>query len=344
VIPPSIRKTYRQIVLALSRNAYVRRCLHIIKVLWAIRPDWRFVRSVGELQVLTRVSYVMLFAVPVLAGVWTALPIEKAYYLPRSWVWAFLAALSVTLGQVIYQMRAPLTVRSASIDAYVRDNRREYMEQPSLERLEEADSILEDILRLSSIYVRDPGHYHSQVGNIIDVEYMVFNGVKSERTTRMESIFRDHVKNIHGYYASREAFSRMAGGRFYLMRGHVYFMQIDRLRQEVTENIRLETLLQEAARFSSNTAPPNEGDATVLDPAVVIRGTEQQQREKLLHDADKVGYAARATYLLQADQRTLAMITASVFYLAAIVLIGVITIDQTRAVLRAAGWHLTLPF
>ena len=32
--------------------------------------DWRNVRGLGELQVLTRASYVMLILVPLLAGLW----------------------------------------------------------------------------------------------------------------------------------------------------------------------------------------------------------------------------------------------------------------------------------
>ena len=53
------------------------------------RPEWRFVRALGELQILTRASYVMLAVVPLLAGVWTALPFDKMVYLPRSWLLAF---------------------------------------------------------------------------------------------------------------------------------------------------------------------------------------------------------------------------------------------------------------
>src|SRR5262249_45317998 len=34
--------------------------------------NWRLVRSLGELQILTRASYVMLIVVPLLAGMWPA--------------------------------------------------------------------------------------------------------------------------------------------------------------------------------------------------------------------------------------------------------------------------------
>ena len=77
------------------------------------QPDWRFVRSLGELQIVTRASYAMLVIVPMLAGVWNALPLgePQSRYLPLSWVLAFFAALAVTLGQIIYQLRAPEIIR-----------------------------------------------------------------------------------------------------------------------------------------------------------------------------------------------------------------------------------------
>ena len=34
--------------------------------------NWRLVRGIGELKILTRVSYAMLIVVPILAGTWPA--------------------------------------------------------------------------------------------------------------------------------------------------------------------------------------------------------------------------------------------------------------------------------
>jgi hypothetical protein len=62
------------------------------------------------------------------------------------------------------------------------------------------------------------------------------------------------------------------------------------------------------------------------------------QERDLLHNITKIGYAARLRYLLEADRRKLAMSAASIFYTAGIVLISIITVDQTIAVVRAAGW------
>ena len=107
-------------------------------------PDWQFVRSLGELQILTRASYAMLVVVPILAGIWTDLPpeISSSHLLPHSWVFAFLAALAVTVGQVLYQLQGPQIVRRSTLEDFVRDARREYRDQPTPERLEAADEVL----------------------------------------------------------------------------------------------------------------------------------------------------------------------------------------------------------
>src|SRR5262249_23927826 len=140
--------------------------------------DWRFVRSLGELQILTRVSYAMLVIVPMLAGVWTALPLgeHRSHYLPHSWVFAFFAALAVTVAQVIYQLRAPEMVRHSTLDQFVRDARREYADQPTLERLEEADQALdrESKPKLSLLKF---SYYYEPAGVMAKVEQYVYETI-----------------------------------------------------------------------------------------------------------------------------------------------------------------------
>jgi hypothetical protein len=102
----------------------------------------------------------MLGVVPILAGVWTALPpeVRSSHNLPYSWVLAFLAALAVTLGQVIYQLRAPQIVRRSTLDDYMGNARREFRDQPTPDRIEAADPTLDpenpkmSLARLKSFY------------------------------------------------------------------------------------------------------------------------------------------------------------------------------------------------
>jgi hypothetical protein len=131
--------------------------------------DWRFVR-LGELQTLTRASYLMLPVVPILAGVWTALPLgePRSHYLPHSWVLAFLAALAVTLGQVIYQMRAPEVVRRSTLSEFVRQSRNDYADQPSRDRLEAADIDL-DYKSHPELWFEDFMYYYEPIFEIVKV-------------------------------------------------------------------------------------------------------------------------------------------------------------------------------
>src|SRR5262245_17448319 len=45
-----------------------------------IFTSWRFVRSLGELHLLTRASYLMLIVVPILAGLWPAVRLAINHY------------------------------------------------------------------------------------------------------------------------------------------------------------------------------------------------------------------------------------------------------------------------
>jgi hypothetical protein len=60
-----------------------------------------------------------------------------------------------------------------------------------------------------------------------------------------------------------------------------------------------------------------------------------------LHDITKIEYAARLSYLMEADTGKFAMWAGTLFYIVAIALILIITVIQTLSVLTTAGWCLT---
>jgi hypothetical protein len=142
--------------------------------IWFGRLDWRFVRSLGELQILTRVSYAALLIVPILP-----LGELQSHHLPHSWVFGFFAALAVTLGQVLYQLRAPDVVRHSTFEQFVRDARREYADQPTRERLEAADLTLDgDIISVWSPEFSQ--YYYKPARNIVDIERIINNTLYEE--------------------------------------------------------------------------------------------------------------------------------------------------------------------
>ena len=92
---------------------------------WGNRPkllramlDWSRVRSLGALPVLTRISYLSLLVVPLLAGAWNAVSFYMHLSTPLSpaWAVAFFAALFVSLGHLAYQLKAPQVIREKSRD------------------------------------------------------------------------------------------------------------------------------------------------------------------------------------------------------------------------------------
>jgi len=68
-----------------------------------------------------------------------------------------------------------------------------------------------------------------------------------------------------------------------------------------------------------------------------MSGTGAEEGLKM-HNITKVEYSARLFYLTEANRKLPAMFAASMLYLAALVLIAIITFSQTIAVITAAGW------
>jgi hypothetical protein len=260
-------------------------------------PEWRFARALGELQILTRASYAMLAVVPLLAGVWIVLPFDKTAHLPRSWVLAFFAALAVTVGHIIYQLFSPEIVRISSLETYMRDARREYLEQPTPEREREADILLSSLdFRLARGKLHRPiRYYYPQDANIRELE-----GDFAED----QKITAEMMKKQVGEYVVRECLYRLVIGGG-----------------------------PAGTRYSAETQKRAQAILSSME-----NPTTTTMEARRLHMATKVGYAARARYLLAADQRTSAMISATILYGAAILLIVFITVEQILAVLEAGGW------
>ncbi len=86
------------------------------------RFGWQFVRGVGGLQILTRISYAAIVLVPIIAGLWPRnLPFVdiEAPTLPIEWPLAYFAALSVAFGHLLYETSAPDLTKRNSLEDFV---------------------------------------------------------------------------------------------------------------------------------------------------------------------------------------------------------------------------------
>ncbi len=125
--------------------------------------NWTHVRAFGELHVLTRVSYLALVLVPLVAGVWPAvrrlvnLVDRDLDPLPIGWVLAFLGALAVAIGHLVYQLAAEPLVRRQSSAEFQRERAREYLAADDRQR---RDLLTRPFAWLGQIAERMPNFRH----------------------------------------------------------------------------------------------------------------------------------------------------------------------------------------
>jgi hypothetical protein len=115
---------------------------------------WRLVRSIGELQILTRVYYAAAVVVPILATIWPGIHyfINKindvahtgvSETLPMSWALGFFAALLTIVANFLYQAAAPEIVRQRTMSQFTRDQIEDYKQNPVYEKLQAAIDFIE---------------------------------------------------------------------------------------------------------------------------------------------------------------------------------------------------------
>lgn len=151
--------------------------------------NWNFVRAFGELAILTRASFSMLFFVPVLAALWPTVrwaingyneylilrnaDLETSQYglvvaadrvvgslrdqvptlqsdLPNVWAVAFLASLRAVVGNVIYQTRAPTLIREYKLSEYEEMELKRYRENPTETQLINAQKLVDGRMQKDS--------------------------------------------------------------------------------------------------------------------------------------------------------------------------------------------------
>ena len=84
--------------------------------------NWENIKILGHLKLLTRASYLLLIFVPILAGIWSVIARipggEFNTLMPSVWGWSFIAALSVIIGHLIYEVCSPIEIKRHSKEEF----------------------------------------------------------------------------------------------------------------------------------------------------------------------------------------------------------------------------------
>jgi hypothetical protein len=161
-------------------------------------------------------------------------------------------------------------------------------------------------------------YFYPPVENIIETEALIGEAIRTANSTNkdlfqeLRAIFIDRATNSSDY-GTRETFYRISKGKLYSQNNY-----LASLGTPYTTKENWNKLFEEVNR--------------------VINSIGYTNYDNLLHNTTKIRYAAYLTYMMEAKRYFPSMLLASIMYLAAIVLILAITVDQSRAVLTAAGW------
>jgi hypothetical protein len=135
--------------------------------------NWRFVRGIGELQILTRASYLLIVIVPVLATCWSQVgrvfgeAVAAETQLPWSLATLFFAALLIVIAHFIYQVAVPDLIKDATWDEFIakrmeefakykheaaKASARKFLETKAGKRLDKPN-LLVDTAMISDVYI-----------------------------------------------------------------------------------------------------------------------------------------------------------------------------------------------
>jgi hypothetical protein len=184
-----------------------------------IVPRWSQLRAVGELRILNQISYVGLFLVPLIAGVWPAVRSvlgqfdSTVRYLPSSLALGFFASASTVVAQTVYHAAAPYFTRAYSRSGYIRHKIDEYKNNPSEANLR---SFVHHVERTA----RGPGFI---VAGGHESPYSTLAHVSKEGALEGQiDIIARYAAIYYDFLANERLGPRIVSSVFYLVSGFAY--------------------------------------------------------------------------------------------------------------------------
>ena len=260
--------------------------------------DWRNVRGLGELQVLTRASYVMLILVPLLAGLWPGVRLVINRY---NQAVTDATVLLVAASEMLISQAERLDRGSSSADAIL-------VQETAATRVKE---ILQNLNSKVELLISDYSLKTIEKTTLPSVWLLAF----------LASLFVFFAHMIYQAWAP-DLIRQTRIQEFALDRRnqHAGSPSEGSLRRAVAHLTLIEARYGYSPVVEYNNPPSDEG---------VMR---------LGWELDVVEQDARAEYRFQAGRKPVAAWTSGILYYIGMSLVLYIVVDQTMSVMRVAGW------
>lgn len=319
--------------------------------------NWRLVRGLGELQILTRASFALLVIVPVLAGTWPAVRIAVNHHnrAVRD-ATTLLERSEAEFSETFDRMKAELAENDTSADPA--DSKKikliESLESSSATFFDHVNSYVDDYSERTLETPRLPWTLASAffAALFVVMGHMLYQLAAPEQLRKLT--WDEYVLSKKEDYAKHPSSDTLTTARTVLR---------SRLGQRVEEsdryeNYRLVRNLSEApehirqreleelgiARLRSLEAWLRTGELDGSEPNIeelarqvrtIIGDTSSESSHEEMAVVER---AARTEYLQYADQRRFFTLVTTVLYVCGIVVLLSIIWVQTAAVANAAGW------
>lgn len=260
--------------------------------------DWRGVRALGELQALTRASYVMLVVVPILAGLWPGVRLVVNRY-----------------NQAVTDAASALEVASVRLET----------EAQRIERVVQGADAKEQHVALASNAAEILGNLKNRIDSLL-----ADHSIKTIENTALPDVWVWAFLASLAVFLAHMLYQMWAPDLVRQTRSEQYALDRRNLHAEKPS----EGSLRRAQRYLEVI---NEGHHyfrfEVPDPPVVVDEGARRRWE-----LDVVEQGARAEYLFVAGRSLAKAWTVALLYVIGIVIILFIAISQTLSILRAADW------
>lgn len=336
--------------------------------------NWRLVRGVAELQILTKSTYFMLIFVPILAGTW---PAVRLFVNNHNNAVIKSTTILKTYSENFDESRL-------NLESYVNKN----IESVNLENNERVFEVMEEISKSSKKFSTDvnsftndfipkvieepslpwtwaAAFFASLFAVIAHLIYQLFSPeiirgftldefVKDKKEDYSKHPSEASLRNARSYLSTRQGLNENEFDRHHALRNFEKLLKsyveykgknakVSLKPVDVSSSLSLKEL-EDIQNFITN-EPDSERHPNTSDVLELVRNTYMSKSENIGSDLEKqkhmtvIERGARAEYIYWADRNMFPAFLTSLMYVLAIYVIFEIIFTQASSVLQMAGWE-----